>query len=301
MNSAIEKVRINLCHLMDLNRALLEGSLFRIENANELLSITKDRDLGFQVGINLLDGAFWQAGDVMSSVASNFCCGLIANYTSITPPSIQMGVSTLLNRFQNTSYQFNADLEKLHSNPTLYWDNIYAGTVYNPWGEFEVSTKLSDLADITIPGPNDDGFQTIVNKLIYGTDQVIWWSLLGDGNFVICKDLASQMFSTKDYPNDAAIEQLNNEHYKEHPAEYINWLPYNNHGDTYYQQWYSKLGTGWDGPISDGAANYLFNDLSEGYINPNATKNTWTKGLFNRKVVFTDWKNINHTTTGRPD
>lgn len=303
MNNQVEKVRINLSNLIDMNNALLEGSLFRIQNAYELLSLEDNKDLGMQVGINLMNGAFWSCSDLMGSVAANFCCGVLSKYTSTQPPVLQISVNKLLTRFQNTSYQFNSDLEKFHSNPSLYWDNEYSGTVNNPWGDFDVTGNLSDLATITIPGKDDVGFQIIVDKLLYGLDQVIWYNLLS--NFIITQFIPSSTYKTSDGYDDYKMEQNANSFYKAHPAYYNSWVFKNDHGSTYYEEWQNNLGTGvrgnHDNSISEAAANYLFNDLYNGYVNPNATQNTFTKGLYPREFVFNNMSNIKHTTYDTDD
>lgn len=135
----IEKVKSNLKNLMDLNSDLLVGGNYKIENAYALLTLNDDRDLGLQIGVNLISGAFWVGSDYYGAILANFACGVIAQYTSSTPPSLQGTTSNLLNRFLNTSNQFLQDLETFYGNPEAYWDTVYSGYVCTPFGTYPVS------------------------------------------------------------------------------------------------------------------------------------------------------------------
>lgn len=292
----IEKVKTNLTNLIDLTSALLVGANYRIENGFSLLSLSDNKDLGLQIGVNLMDGAFWTCGDLVGGLVANFCCGVLSHYTESTPPSLQGTTSSLLNRFQITNYQFNSDLEMFHSNPEEYWDFVYSGTVVNPFGNYEVSGKLSDLSTVDIPGKSDEGFQSIVNKLVYGTDQVIWNNLLE--NFVITKYNPSSIYKTKYGYDEDKMESNSNGYYQAHPAYWNNWV-FHDTKHSYYEEWQNNIGTGagatHDGSISDSAANYLFSDLCN-EDNPNAIQNTYTSGLFKRDFVFNDMPNMTKVT-----
>ena len=194
----IDKVKLNLRNLIDLNSDILVNGNLKIENAFALLSMVDDKDLGVQIGINLVDGAFWQASDGISSIASNFCCGVVAKYSSNTPPSLNAATSRLIERFQNTSNQFQYDLEAFYDNPTTYWDIVYSGQVHTAFGTYNVSGKLSDLATIDVPSKTNTGYTETMVKSVFGLDQQIWNTLLP--NFVItawypqiqCDDRLSQ-------------------------------------------------------------------------------------------------------------
>ena len=288
----IQQVQANLANLISLNQSLLLGGNIRIENAYTLLSMDDDSDPGLQVGVNLMDSAFLIAGDevpVVGTVAATFCCSLLASYTDSQPPTLQAAASSLLNRFQLTNYQFNSDLEMFHSNVEQYWDVVYSGTVVNAFGEYPVSGSLSDLANVVIPGPDDEGYQEIVNVLVYGTDQMVWYTLLQ--NFVIINygDSKIMVKGLENYWGDDTKEQQQEgiaTFYAKHPGGYFNQLQYVGGRKPYYEFNNYFLGKEKSDYLSVEASNYLFNNLYEDVPNPNATQNTYTQGLYARQFVF---------------
>jgi hypothetical protein len=298
----IDKVKLNLSHLIDLNSDILLNGNLKIENAFALLSIDDSKDLGVQIGINLLDGAFWEASDGISSFASNFCCGVVADYSNNTPPSLMGATSKLIQRFQNTSIQFQYDLQKFYDDPTTYWDRVYSGQVQTAFGSYMVSGKLSDLATIDVPSKTDTGYTETMVNAVFGLDQQVWNTLLP--NFVItawypqiqCDDRMSQC-NENDLISNASLFYIDN------PAYWQYWEWYQdrgifggkkNHG-TWYITDYS-IGKGWSigsyGNLSDDACNYLFSDLYNGVPNPNVA---FGGGLFTREFVFNNMPNIKKT------
>ena len=135
----INKVKLNLRNLMDLNSDILVNGNLKIENAFALLSIQDNKDLGVQIGINILDGSFWAASDGVTQIAANFCCGVVSRYSTNTPPSLLSATSRLIERFQNTSNQFQLDLQTFYDDPTTYWDTVYEGQVNTAFGTYTVS------------------------------------------------------------------------------------------------------------------------------------------------------------------
>ena len=278
----IQQVQKNLANLISLNNYLLEGGNMRIENAFTLLSMNDDTDPGIDVGANLLDSAFLMAGDLFPGgvIAATFACAVVANYTTVTPPSLLGTASNLLDRFQLTNYQFNSDLEMFHSNVEQYWDVVYGGSVVNAFGTTPVSGSLSDLANVVIPGPDDEGFQNLVNILVYGTDQVVWFTLLK--NYYI--QTAPIAGGGGDYiPTTEQEQQELNKWYPNHPQEYATLM---NENDQTWIQGY-VLQKAKNDNISVNAANYLFNNYYGDVLNPDATQNTYTKGLYAREMVYT--------------
>jgi len=153
----INKVKLNLRNLMDLNSDILVNGNLKIENAFALLSIQDNKDLGVQIGINILDGSFWAASDGVTQIAANFCCGVVSRYSTNTPPSLLSATSRLIERFQNTSNQFQLDLQTFYDDPTTYWDTVYEGQVNTAFGTYTVSGKLSDLSTVDVPAKTDTG------------------------------------------------------------------------------------------------------------------------------------------------
>ena len=298
----IDKVKLNLRNLIDLNSDILVNGNLKIENAFALLSMVDDKDLGVQIGINLMDGGFWVASDGISSVGSNFCCGVLSAYSSNTPPSLMGTTSRLIERFQNTSIQFQYDLQKFYDDPITYWDIVYSGQVHTAFGTYNVSGKLSDLSTIDIPSKTDTGYTETMVKSVFGLDQQIWNTLLP--NFVItawypqvqCDDRLSQC-SESTLISNASLYYIDN------PAYWQYWEWYQDRGifggKKDHGIWYItdySIGRGWSigsmGNLSNDACNYLFNDLYNGVPNPNVP---FGGGLFAREFVFNNMPNIKKT------
>jgi len=298
----VTKVKVNLRNLMDLNSDILVNGNLKIENAFALLSIQDNKDLGVQIGINLLDGSFWAASDGVTQIAANFCCGVVSQYSTNTPPSLLSATSRLIERFQNTSNQFQLDLQKFYDDPDTYWDTVYSGQVSTAFGTYTVSGKLSDLATVDVPAKTDTGYTDIMLQAVFGLDQQVWNTLLP--NFVItawypssqCDDRISQC-------NESSLISNASEWYLENPAYWQYWQWYQDigifggkkdHGVWYITNY--SIGTGWSigsyGNLSDDACNYLFNDLYNGVPNPNAP---FGGGLFPREFVFNNMPNIKKT------
>lgn len=277
----IQQVQTNLANLISLNNYLLEGGNIRIENAFTLLSMNDDTDPGIDVGANLLDSAFLMAGDLFPGgvIAATFACAVVANYTTVTPPSLLGTVSNLLDRFQLTNYQFNSDLEMFHSNVEQYWDVVYGGSVVNAFGTTPVSGSLSDLANVVIPGPDDEGFQNLVNILVYGTDQVVWFTLLQ--NFQIGTLVVGGGGECN--PTQEQEQMVLNQYYSQSPQLYFTLSCED--GENQINGSYLQKDSQDD--LSVDAANYLFNNWCGDTPNPDATQNTYTKGLYAREIVFT--------------
>ena len=277
----IQQVQTNLANLISLNSALLEGGNMRIENAFTLVSMNDDTDPGINVGANLLDSAFLMAGDLFPGgvIAATFACAVVANYTTVTPPSLLGTASSLLDRFQLTNYQFNSDLEMFNSNVEEYWDVVYGGSVVNAFGTTPVSGSLSDLANVVIPGPDDEGFQNLVNVLVYGTDQVVWFTLLQ--NFQIETEVVGGGGECD--PTQEQEQQVLNQYYAQSPQPYYTLSCEDGEG----QLNSSALLKDSQDDLSVDAANYLFNNWYGDVANPSATQNTYTRGLYAREMVYT--------------
>lgn len=296
----IDKVKLNLSRLIDLNTDILINGNMKIDNAFLLLSMSDNTDLGVQVGINLLDGAFWglaawESG-FMGSYAANFCCGVLSHYSSSTPPSLQGQTADLLNRLQVTSAQFQYDLEKFYDDPTTYWDVEYCGNVVNAFGTYPVCGKLSDLVNSDVPSRTDTGYTETLMKAVFGLDQVIWDNLLR--NFVITYTYPATPYYVKQGYTEEKMRSNASIYYQAHPSYWLYWEYESSKGfwggdkSAYWQTDYN-IGTGWsltsDGHLSDSACNYLFSDLYNGVPNPNMA---YGAGLYTREFVFNNMPNI---------
>jgi len=299
----IDKVKQNLSNLIDLNKDILTNGNIKIENAYLLLSMTDNKDLGVQIGINLLDGAFWGAaainGGFLAAMASNFCCGVVSNYSHNTPPSLQSSVANLENRLQVTSAQLQYDLQTFYEDPTTYWNVVYSGNVVNAFGTYSVSGQLSDLANVDVPSQNDTGYTLNLVKAVYGLDQVIWDNLLE--NFVITEFYPSDTYYVKNgYTEQKMIDSANG-WCLNNPAWWRSWVYEQAKGfwggdkSAYWvNNW--NIGTGWEpfnyGNLSIGACNYLFSTLYDNTPNPNMTIGG---GLYTRDFVFNHMPKIKKT------
>ena len=294
----ILKVKTNLRNLIDFNNQLYVEGNTKLINAYALLSLSDSKDLGLQVGLNLLCGAFWALGgplDAVGAIAANFACGVVGNYAVSTPVSLNAQFSSLLTRFQKTSEQLDTDLETFYDNPTAYWNIEYSSTVYNPFGSYPSSGKLSDLATIDFPAKVDTKFMDYINTAQYALDQETWAQLLQ--NFVITQYCPSTIYKCK-YYTESEMEQDAAGFYEVHPSYWNNWVYHhetNKKGDdkSYYEHWQNNIGTGAssfsDGHLNDDACKYMFIDSYDNVIiNPD--------GLFHRNFVFNSLKNIKHTT-----
>jgi hypothetical protein len=294
----ILKVKINIKNMIDFNNYLQTQGNTKILNAFCLLSLSDDKDLGLQIGLNLLCGSFWALGGpfgAVGAISANFLSGLVGSYAVSTPPNLQTEISSLLLRFQKTSEQANYDLELIHSDPSLYWNNTYTGTVNTPFGTYTATGTVSELATIDFPAQTEPEFMDMISTAQYALDQVIWAQLLQ--NFVITKYLPGTDYPCK-YYSEQDMESNAAGFYGVHPS-YWNCWTYQHYVNiwgndkSYYLLYQNNIGTGAslfsDGHLNDSACQYLFIDS---YDNVIINKD----GLFHRNFVFNNLQGIKHTT-----
>jgi hypothetical protein len=294
----ILKVKQNIKNMIDFNNYLETQGNIKILNAYALLSLSDNKDLGLQIGLNLLCGAFWALGGpfgAVGAISANFLSGMVGSYAVTKPPSLQAQISSLLTRFQTTSEQLNSDLEILYGDPEAYWDNSYTGQVNTPFGTYTASCSVSELASIDFPAQTNQQFMDMIYTAQYALDQCVWAQLLQ--NFVITKfypetDYPCKYYTEQDMEQDAAG------FYSVHPSYWNNWtyvqyITRKGKDKSYYCQYQNNIGTGAsmfsDGHLNDSACEYLFIDSYDNVIiNPN--------GLFHRSFVFNNLEGIKHTT-----
>ena len=283
----ILKVQENLNNMITFNKDLEVQNDIKLQNAYALLSQTDNSDLGLSIGINLLGGCFWEIGGLMGpggSIAANFLSGLVSNYASTTPPSLNSTFSNLLVRMQNTSIQVNTDLANYHENTVANWDTKLSGSFSTPFETLSANGTVGDLATITFPTQSDPNYYNILNGCIKAYDQNIWSVLLAS-HFVITHYVESNPISWS-YPCDT--NSLDNSFIKVHKSYYHTWTvvdnvdKHGNHYNTYDREEYN-IGTGagvfTDGALNDSACDYMFHNYSSDIENPD--------GLFERVDVFT--------------
>ena len=292
----IVKVKNNIKNIIDFNNYLNSQGNTKILNAYMLLSLSDNRDLGLQIGLNLLCGAFWALGGpfgALGSIVANFLCGVVGSYETSTPPSLNAEISSLLTRFQKTSEQLNMDLEIIYGDPSQYWDKTYSGNVITPFGNYVASGTVSQLADIDFPSPEDTMFMDMIYTAQFALDQTVWAQLLQ--NFVITQYQPGSEYPCSQY-SESKMESNADLFYRKNPSYWNNWT-YVNYvtkkgvDKSYYLEYQNNIGTGVtafsDGHLNDSACAYLFIDTYDNVIiNPN--------GLFHRSFVFNNLPNIDH-------
>lgn len=292
----ILKVKNNIRNMINFNNYLYTQGNTKILNAYALLSLSDNHDLGVQIGINLLCGAFWALGGpfgAVGAIAANFLAGMVGSYAFSTPPSLQAQISSLLLRFQATSEQANADMEILDSDPATYWDKSYSGTVNTPFGTYTATATVSQLATIDFPAQTDPQFMDMIYTAQYALDQCVWAQLLQ--NFVITQYQPGTEYPCSQY-SESKMESNAAGFYAANPS-YWNCWTYQQYitkkgvDKSYYLLYQNNIGTGAsafsDGHLSDDACHYLFIDSFDNVIiNSN--------GLFHRNYVFNNLNGIGH-------
>jgi len=282
----METVKNNLNKMITFNKDLLNQTNMKIENAYALLSQTDNTDLGLLIGVNLLSGCFWAIGSMfgpMGNIPANFLSGLVSYYTTETPPSLNDLFSSLLVRLQKTFIQTNEDLANYYQDPSANWDKTVSGSFTTPFGKFNASSKLSDLANIDFPEQTDPKYYDLLNACIKALDQGIWAELLN--RFVITdyQEDVPPLWKLPCNPNDEDNNFLPRQKsyyhiwtYHEDKDCYGNLVKY------YHREEYN-IGTGAstfsDGALNNSACNYLFHNYASDIANKD--------GLFEREFVFT--------------
>ena len=291
-------VKNNLKNLIDLNTQLYSNGNTKILNAYLLLSLTDNKDLGLEIGLNILKGAYIALGgefDITGDIVAKFACGLLSRYSNDTPVSLTQEFDSILLRFQATSEQLTSDFEIYYDDPKTYWNDTFTGSVTNAFGTQSVSCVFSDLATIQVPAITDSLFMDYLLACQYALDQEVWYILLG--NFVITKYYPSSDYPCSEY-SEEKMEQNAAYFYGKNKSywnlwQYVHQTNRKGEDTSYYEEWQNNIGTGasafTDGHLNDAACDYLFIDSYDNVIiNSN--------GLFHRNFVFNNMSNITHTT-----
>ena len=297
----IRRVKTNLTNMIAFNEQLqIEGNV-KILNAFALLSIPDNKDLGLQIGLNLLCGSISAisglAGPV-GSIGGHFLDGVVGHYADQTPPSLAGSFASLLSRFQATSEQLQLTLEEFYQDPAAKWNTVYSGYVNTPFTSYTASGSLSELSTIDFPSQEAPEFTELLEAAQFSLDQCAWAQLLT--NFVITKYYPTSMYKCSSY-SEQQMENNAASFYGVHPSYYNTWT-YVNHvhkgkDKSYYDYNQNNIGDGpsafSDGHLSDQACIYMFIDSYDNVIiNP--------KGLFERAFVFTQLAGIQHKTKTYP-
>ena len=282
----VEKVKNNINKIISFNKDVLNQANMKLENAYALLSQSDNQDLGLQIGINLMGGLFWALGSLMGplgSIPANFLSGVVSNYATSQPPSLNTVFSSILTRLQTTINQVNEDLAIYYQDPLKYWDQTYGGSFTTPFGSYNANGKLGDLEKIDFPDQTNPEYYDILKGCIKALDQTMWQILLQKFVNTHYEESRPVMWNLPCDPN----QEDNN--FLPHQKSYYHTWEYHEdkdcHGNLvkYYDREEYNIGTGastWsDGALNDSACNYLFKNYSSDTANPD--------GLFERKFVFT--------------
>tara|TARA_B110000285_G_scaffold225862_1_gene284737 strand:+ start:3790 stop:5079 length:1290 start_codon:yes stop_codon:yes gene_type:complete len=297
----IRRVKTNLTNMIAFNQQLQTEGNVKILNAFALLSIPDNKDLGMQIGLNLLCGSISAisglAGPV-GAIGGHFLDGVVGHYADQTPPSLLGTFASLLSRFQATSEQLQLTLEEFYQDPAAKWNTVYSGYVNTPFTSYTASGSLNELSTIDFPSQEHPEFTELLEAAQFSLDQCAWAQLLT--NFVITKYYPSSMYKCSSY-TEQHMEDNAASFYGVHPSYYNTWT-YVNHvhkgkDKSYYDYNQNNIGDGpsafSDGHLSDQACHYMFIDsYNNVIINPN--------GLFERAFVFTQMTGIQHKTKTYP-
>ena len=283
----IEKVKNNINKIISFNKDVLNQANMKLENAFVLLSQSDNQDLGLQIGINLMGGCFWALGSLLGplgSIPANLLSGLVSNYATSTPPSLNSIFSSIITRLQSTINQVNEDLAVYYQDPVLNWDKTFGGSFKTPFGSYNANGKIGDLASMDFPDQTDPKYYDILKGCVLALDQTMWQLLLQ--RFVVTHYIESRPVLWN-LPCDPNQEDNN---FLPRNKSYFNTWEYHEDKDCYgnlvkyYDREQYNLGTGagtWsDGALNDSACNYLFINYASDVANPD--------GLFERVFVFTN-------------
>lgn len=281
-DAQIKQVQTNLTNMQALNDYVYNQGQSKILNAFLLLTEPDSEDPGLEIGLNILEGAFWGIGGELGpigSFAASFLSGMVNWWadSSNTPPSLNETFASLLTRVQETSLQVDTQLADYYQDVPGNWDTSFT---YN--GQ---TTTLEDLSTIQFPAETDPEFEQLAAAALFAFDQTVWSTVL-KANMVVTLWETSQPLIISGGESDPPTS-WDEGFIKQNPAYYNTWSYTSGTKCVQPAGWMINeyhLGTGagvfTDGSISDDACNYLFIDSADGVVINEA-------GLYSRKTVFT--------------
>jgi hypothetical protein len=278
----IVQVQTNLKHMQKLNDYVYNQGQSKVSNAYLLLSETDDADPGMTFAVDMLRAAFMAVGKLLPVAGGpwTFMAGMVADWTTSTPPSLNTTFASLLTRLQASSLALDQQLATYHQDVAGNW-----GTQFTENGQ---TTTLADLASVSIPPETDPQFATLAEAALVGLDQQVWKTVLV-ANFVITRWSSSHGDLKLPGVQGNPPVKYDTGFIAAHPAYYNTFAWFQKQGacddaSGWIVSEYN-LGTGadvfTDGSISAAACKYLFVDSSDGVV---INKD----GLFARKTVFND-------------
>jgi hypothetical protein len=278
----IVQVQTNLKHMQKLNDYVYNQGQSKVSNAYLLMSENDSADPGMTVAVDILRGAFLALGKLLpvGGGAATFMAGMVADWATSTPPSLNTTFASLLTRLQASSLAVDRQLATYHQDVAGNW-----GTQFTDDGQ---TTTLADLASVSIPPETDPQFATLAEASLVGLDQEVWKTVLV-ANYVITRWKSSSGDLNLGGVQGNPPVQYDTRFIAAHPAYYNTFAWYQKqHACDDPSGWIVSeynLGVGAgvlnDGSISAAACTYLFVDSSDGVV---INKD----GLFARKTVFND-------------
>ena len=278
----VVQVQTNLKHMQKLNDYVYNQGQSKVSNAYLLLSETDSTDPGMTFAVDMLRGAFLAVAKLVpvGGGAWAFMAGMVADWATSTPPSLNTTFASLLTRLQASSLAVDQQLATYHQDVAGNW-----GTQFTENGQ---TMTLAELASVSIPPETDPQFATLAEAALVGLDQQVWKTVLV-ANFVITRWKSSSGDLNLGGVQGNPPVQYDTRFIAAHPAYYNAFACYQKQGacddpSGWIVSEYN-LGIGADvlndGSISAAACKYLFVDSSDGVV---INKD----GLFARKTVFND-------------
>lgn len=280
----VAQVQLNLSRMQKFNDFVYnEGGQSRLMNAYLLLSDPDSSDLGLNIGLNILEGAFWAIGGMFGPVgnfAASFLSGMLSYWAESenTPPDLNQTFASMEIRTQHTSLAVDAALANLYQDVAGNWNTSFS---------FNGKTcALSDLATFTFPAETDPDFETMAAAAIFAFDQQVWTTVMRTNYVITLWEMSSGDDIMPGQQNQPPVS-WDESFIKANPSYYNTWTWHESSGCGDTTGWdvsEYNIGTGAgvfsDGHMSNAACGYLFIDSADGVvINAN--------GLFARKTVFT--------------
>jgi hypothetical protein len=260
----------NLTNMQALNDHINSTGGLQIVADYLTLKASDSTDPGLSMTINALESAFWAIGGILAinpavgalgGFAAAFLSGIVANYSTETPSSLEGAFSSFLNRFQGGCAATDVSLDK------------YIKAVKNKanWTDIQYTyngktASLGDLSTGQFPPETDDDFLKMSAAALFALRKATWtWGL--QCSYVIT--YWPPPVSAAQFYNLGQFYEINPSYYMQPAGENYNKL---------------NIGTGaglfGDGGMNIPACTELFIDGIPGEtINPN--------GLFSRATVFT--------------
>ncbi len=276
-------VKQNLANMIDLVNLVNQYGQAKIITSFSLLAEKDSNDIGLQLGLNLLCGAFWAIGGEygpVGSIAANFLAGCVAHFSNpeFTPSSLLVGFGSMYARFNQTCLETTKQLGVYYDDPDTYWNTTFE---YN--GQ---TITLGDLATIQFPPRATDEFQTFQDTCLFSLDQGVWQINL-QRYCVVTTFMNTTHESMKRVNKQGGTSGVLKEFYSSKTGKggYL-YLVYNpghkmqTEGYDYYTlRLGHKITPNNDGLLSDDAYNHIFKDTAPDTVtNPN--------GLWTREYVF---------------